>query len=122
MKDTIFLQCSHYLTMISMFLNVTNRTSTAIEDLQVDALNKQAIVTFSDGNTYAYGNVSTRAIINVLFNPDVSLGFWVNNNLLKSDRVSVLNGDEFDYSKYTNVLKYRGTKYNKSEVNLPSFV
>ena len=122
MKDTIFLQCSHYLTMINMFVNVTNRTSTAIEDLQVDALNKQAIVTFSDGNTYAYGNVSTRAIINVLFNPDVSLGFWVNNNLLKSDRVSVLNGDEFDYSKYTNVLKYRGTKYNKSEVNLPSFV
>ena len=122
MKDTIFLQCSHYLTMINMFVNVTNRTSTAIESLQVDALNKQAIVTFSGGDTYAYGNVSTRAIVNVLFNPDVSLGFWVNNNLLKSDRVSVLNGDEFDYSKYTNVLKYRGTKYNKSEVNLPSFV
>ena len=122
MKDTIFLQCSHYLFMINMFVNVTNRTSTAIESLQVDALNKQAIVTFTDGNTYAYGNVSTRAIINVLFNPDVSLGFWVNNNLLKSDRVNILNGDEFDYSKYTNVLKYRGTKYNKSEVNLPSFV
>ena len=122
MKDTIFLQLFTLSIMISMFLNVTNRTSTAIEDLQVDALNKQAIVTFSDGNTYAYGNVSTRAIINVLFNPDVSLGFWVNNNLLKSDRVNILNGDEFDYSKYTNVLKYRGTKYNKSEVNLPSFV
>ena len=122
MKDTISFHCSHYLTMISMFLNVTNRTSTAIEDLQVDALNKQAIVTFSDGNTYAYGNVSTRAIINVLFNPDVSLGFWVNNNLLKSDRTELLNGDQFDYAKYTNVLKYRGAKYNKSEVNLPAFV
>ena len=105
-----------------MFLNVTNRTSSAIDSLQVDALNKQAIVSFKDGNTYAYGNVSTRAIINVLFNPDVSLGFWVNNNLLKSDRVSVLNGDEFDYKKYTDVLRYRGTKYNKSDVNLPSFV
>jgi len=108
--------------MINMFLNVTNRTSSAIESLQVDALNKQAIVSFKDGNTYAYGNVSTRAIVNVLFNPDVSLGFWVNNNLIKSDRVSVLNGDEFDYAKYTDVLRYRGTKYNKSEVNLPSFV
>ena len=108
--------------MINMFLNVTNRTSTAIDSLQVDALNKQAIVTFSDGNTYAYGNVSTRAIINVLFNPDVSLGFWVNNNLVKSERAYVLNGDEFDYKKYTDVLRYRGTKYNKSEVNLPSFV
>ena len=122
MKDTIFLQLFTLFIMISMFVNVTNRTSTAIEDLQVDALNKQAIVTFSGGDTYAYGNVSTRAIINVLFNPDVSLGFWVNNNLLKSERTELLNGDQFDYAKYTNVLKYRGTKYNKSEVNLPSFV
>ena len=86
--------------MISMFLNVTNRTSTAVEDLQVDALNKQAIVTFSDGNTYAYGNVSTRAIINVLFNPDVSLGFWVNKNLVQSERTELLNGDQFDYSLF----------------------
>ena len=108
--------------MFSMLITVPNRTSTAIEDLQVDALSKQAIVTFSGGDTYAYGNVSTRAILNVLFNPDVSLGFWVNNNLVQSDKAYVLNGDEFDYSKYTNVLKYRGTKYNKSEVNLPSFV
>ena len=122
MKDTIFLQLFTLFIMISMFVNVTNRTSTAIEELQVDALSKQAIVTFSGGDTYAYGNVSTRAILNVLFNPDVSLGFWVNNNLLKSERTELLNGDQFDYAKYTNVLKYRGTKYNKSEVNLPSFV
>ena len=122
MKDTISFHCSHYLFMINMFVNVTNRTSTAIVDLQVDALSKQAIVTFSGGDTYAYGNVSTRAILNVLFNPDVSLGFWVNNNLLKSDRTELLNGDQFDYAKYTNVLKYRGAKYNKPEVNLPAFV
>ena len=88
--------------MINMFLNVTNRTSSAIESLQVDALNKQAIVSFKDGNTYAYGNVSTRAIINVLFNPDVSLGFWVNNNLLKSERTELLNGDQFDYSNWAD--------------------
>ena len=122
MKDTIFLQCSHYLFMINMFVNVTNRTSTAIEDLQVDALSKQAIVTFSGGDTYAYGNVSTRAIVNVLFNPDVSLGFWVNNNLIKSERTELLNGDQFDYAKYSDAFRYRGTKYNKSEVNLPAFV
>ena len=122
MKDTISFHCSHYLTMINMFVNVTNRTSTAIESLQVDALSKQAIVTFSGGDTYAYGNVSTRAILNVLFNPDVSLGFWVNNNLLKSERTELLNGDQFDYAKYSDALRYRGTKYNKSEVNLPAFV
>ena len=122
MKELIILQLFTLFIMISMFVNVTNRTSTAIEELQVDALSKQAIVTFSGGDTYAYGNVSTRAILNVLFNPDVSLGFWVNNNLLKSERTELLNGDQFDYAKYTNVLKYRGAKYNKSEVNLPAFV
>ena len=108
--------------MFSMLITVPNRTSTAIESLQVDALSKQAIVTFKGGDTYAYGNVSTRAIVNVLFNPDVSLGFWVNNNLLKSERTELLNGDQFDYAKYSDVLRYRGAKYNKSDVNLPAFV
>ena len=114
--------------MINMFLNVTNRTSSAIESLQVDALNKQAIVSFKEGGFYAYGNVSTRAIINVLFNPDVSLGFWVNNNLVKSDRANVLNGDEFDYAKYTKrqrleeILSNSDYPNNDKKINLPSFV
>ena len=72
--------------MFNMFLTVSDRTSSAVDSLQVDALNKQAIVTFKNGNVYAYENVSTRAIINVLFNPDVSLGFWVNKNLVQSER------------------------------------
>ena len=105
--------------MYSMLITVPNRTSTAIESLQVDALNSQAYVTFKNGNSYAYGNVSKRAIINVLFNQDVSLGFWVNNNLVQSERAEVLNGDEFDYKAITS------TPYLKeleTEVKLPSFV
>ena len=105
--------------MFSMLITVPNRTSTAIESLQVDALNSQAYVTFKNGSSYAYGNVSKRAIINVLFNPDVSLGFWVNNNLVQSERATVLNGDEFDYQSITS------TPYLKeleTEVKLPSFV
>ena len=108
--------------MISMFLNVTNRTSSAIEELQVDALNKQAIVTFTNGNTYVYGNVSTRAIINVMFNADVSLGFWVNNNLVKSERAYVLNGDEFDYSSLTSKRERLNAILDTKEAQLPSFV
>ena len=108
--------------MINMFVNVTNRTSSAIESLQVDALSKQAIVTFSGGDTYAYGNVSTRAIVNLIFNPDVSLGFWVNNNLVKSERAYVLNGDEFNYSKLSEKrARLEAILYNK-EPQLPSFV
>ena len=105
--------------MFSMLITVPNRTSTAIESLQVDGLNSQAYVTFKNGNSYAYGNVSKRAILNVLFNPDVSLGFWVNNNLVQSERATVLNGDEFDYQSITS------TPYLKeleTEVKLPSFV
>ena len=105
--------------MFSMLITVPNRTSTAIESLQVDGLNSQAYVTFKNGNSYAYGNVSKRAIINVLFNPDVSLGFWVNNNLVQSERATVLNGDEFDYQSIT------ATPYLKeleTEVKLPAFV
>ena len=105
--------------MFSMLITVPNRTSTAIESLQVDALNSQAYVTFKNGNSYAYGNVSKRAIINVLFNPDVSLGFWVNNNLVQSERAEVLNSYDFDYKGVTS------TPYLKeleTEVKLPSFV
>jgi len=115
--------------MISMFLTINNRTSSAIEDLQVDALNKQAIVTFTNGNTYVYGNVSTRAIVNLIFNPDVSLGFWVNNNLVKSERAYVLNGDEFNYSKLSTkrarldeILSNPDYPMNDKKINLPSFV
>ena len=105
--------------MFSMFITVPNRTSTAVESLQVDALNSQAYVTFKNGNSYAYGNVSKRAIINVLFNPDVSLGFWVNNNLVQSERAEVLGLNEFDYQNITSTpyLKELETK-----VELPQFV
>ena len=105
--------------MFSMLITVPNRTSTAIESLQVDALNSQAYVTFKNGNSYAYGNVSKRAIINVLFNPDVSLGFWVNNNLVQSERAEVLNSYNFDYKGITSEPYL---KELETEVKLPSFV
>ena len=105
--------------MFSMLITVPNRTSTAIEELQVDALNSQAYVTFKNGNSYAYGNVSKRAIINVLFNPDVSLGFWVNNNLVQSERAEVLNSYDFDYKGITSEPYL---KELETEVKLPAFV
>jgi len=106
--------------MFSMFITVPARTSSAIKELQIDGLKGQAIVTFKNGNTYAYGNVSKRAIVNVLFNPDVSLGFWVNNNLVQSDRAYVLNGDEFDYSLSTKRERLNAI-LNKEEAQLPTF-
>jgi len=112
-----------------MFLTINNRTSSSIEDLQVDALNKQAIVTFKQGNTYLYDNVSTRAIVNLIFNPDVSLGFWVNNNLVKSSRAIVSNS-AVDYAsinttkrtRLEEILSNKDYPNNEKEIKLPSFV
>ncbi len=94
-----------------MLIDVPSRTSTAVRTLKVDALAGQAFVEFHTGYTYAYGNVSKRAILNVLFNPDVSLGFWVNRNLVQSERATQLNGDEFDYKQF-----------DSPNVELPAFV
>ena len=95
--------------MFNMFLEVPTRTSSAVQSLKVDALAGQAYVQFKSGYSYAYGNVSKRAIINVLFNPDISLGFWVNSHLVNNERTYVLDGDMFDYSQF-------------KQVELPSFV
>jgi len=97
--------------MFNMFLEVPTRTSTAVKSLKVDALAGQAYVTFKSGYSYAYGNVSKRAIINVLFNPDISLGFWVNSNLVNAERTYQLNGDEFNYQQF-----------DSPKLELPSFV
>ena len=70
-----------------MFITVPTRTSTAIESLKVDLLARKARVIFQGSYEYEYENVSARAIASVLFNPDTSLGFWVNNNCLKANRV-----------------------------------
>ena len=72
--------------MFNMFINVPTRTSAAIESLSVDLLARKVICTFKNGYTYEYDNVSARSIANVLFNPDISLGFWVNNNCINADR------------------------------------
>jgi|TARA_R100000008_G_scaffold39269_1_gene22474 hypothetical protein len=66
------------------YVPVPFRTSNAIESLDVDMLKQRARVTFKDGGVYEYANVSKRAIANVLFNPNISLGFWVNNNLVNN--------------------------------------
>ena len=81
-----------------MLITVPYRSSSAVKSLQVDGLKQQAYVTFKNGNSYAYGNVSRGAILNVLFNPDVSLGFWVNNKPPISVKLSYANAGSFTSS------------------------
>ena len=56
------------------------RTSTCVTSIDVSPITGTAIVEFHTGTRYEYNNVSRRAIANLLAQPNMSLGFWVNAN------------------------------------------
>ena len=71
-----------------MFTYSATRTSAAVQFVHVDLLRGVAVVSFKQGHMYEYKNVSRRAIANLMANPNISLGFWVNRNLLDVTRTS----------------------------------
>jgi hypothetical protein len=83
-----------------MFNFTIIRSSSAIAAIHCDVLNGLALVTYKNGNVYAYSNVSRRAMLNLKFNPNLSLGFWVNSNLL-------------DYRAFTNVANLSDLSFNQ---------
>ena len=67
-----------------MFIIPNPRTSEAIEAIKVDPVNGTVITRFRvNGYEYKYSIGSRLAIINLLMQPNMSLGFWVYNNLSK---------------------------------------
>ena len=104
-----------------MFIDVPQRQSSAVKSLSVDAIAGEAIVTFSNGLSYLYENVSKRSIINVLFNPDVSLGFWVNNNCVQSERTRTLSYDGNYEQKDTQTKREKLQDLYNKEAQLPTF-
>lgn len=86
-KDVAFFTL--YIHNMPTF-NIAPRTSDAVSYLQVDPFNGVAYVTFENGYEYEYTNVSRRAIMNLLLNPNMSLGFWVNKNCVNTKRTSYL--------------------------------
>ena len=71
-----------------MFTYSVTRTCAAAQFVHVDLLRGVAIVSFKNGNMYEYKNVSRRAIASLMANPNMSLGFWINHNLLDTKRTS----------------------------------
>lgn len=59
----------------------------------VDPLRAVVQVAYRKGNIYEYTCVSRRAILNLLLNPNMSLGFWVNDNLLPFNSKTRTIGD-----------------------------
>jgi len=74
-----------------MFFSVTRRTSDAIDSLMVSPILGVVLVEFANGYSYEYTNVSRRAIANLMLNPNMSLGFWVNQNCVAPKRTACLN-------------------------------
>ena len=65
------------------------RSSDAVYFMTANPFTGVVNVTFKGGRSYKYTGVSRRAIINLLANPNMSLGFWVNANCVNSNRASV---------------------------------
>ena len=71
-----------------MFFSVASRTSDAIDNLMVSPVLGVVLVEFANGYAYEYTNVSRRAICNLMLNPNMSLGFWVNQNCVAPKRTA----------------------------------
>ena len=64
------------------------RNSTCSDGIAVDIIAGTASVLFANGAVYRYTNVSRRAIANLLLNRNISLGFWINENLVGTRRTA----------------------------------
>ena len=78
--------------MFNEFSSIICRQSDCIQYIKVNALTGCVDVMFNNGTRYSYVNVSRRAIVNLMINPNMSLGFWFNANIAKNmDRVECIN-------------------------------
>lgn len=75
----------HSYNLFIMFNFTIFRSSSAIKSITCNVLSGTCYVNYKNGTIYAYSNVSKRAMLNLKFNRTISLGFWVNNNLLGYD-------------------------------------
>ena len=61
-----------------MFTSIpTARTSEAIEAINVNPFTKVVNVRFTNGLEYKYSNVSRAKIVNLMINPNMSFGLWI---------------------------------------------
>jgi hypothetical protein len=65
----------------SHMISIPTRTSDAVDAMSVSLRRGVVRATFSSG-TYEYHGISRRAILNLILNPNMSLGFWINENVL----------------------------------------
>ena len=73
-----------------MFTSIPNpRTSEAVEAINVNPFTRVVNVRFTNGYEYKYSNVSRAKIVNLMLNPNMSFGFWIQS--LSRDAVRALS-------------------------------
>ena len=79
-------------------MTVTTQTSSFIKNICSDVLRGCVTVHLKDGSRYDYTNVSRRAILNLQLNPNMSLGFWFNHNIVDDLRVNTSRSFLLNYA------------------------
>ena len=78
-----------------MFTSIPNpRTSDAVEAINVNPFTRVVNVRFTNGYEYKYSNVSRAKIVNLMLNPNMSFGFWIQDLVkLATRELSYLRGN-----------------------------
>ena len=78
-----------------MFTSIpADRTSTAVEAINVNPFTKVVNLRFTNGFEYKYSNVSRAKIVNLMINPNMSFGLWVQSLVKDAVReLSYLRGN-----------------------------
>ena len=85
---------STLVNAITKGAKLVQRSSSCARWILADVIGGTCIVQYTNGSTYEYTNVSRRALFNLINNKDVSLGFFINQNLLFCDSKSAKYGTQ----------------------------
>lgn len=66
----------------------TYQSSSFISYIFTDVLRGTCNVMMKNGSYYRYTNVSRRALLNLDYNPSISLGLWFNRNCVNATRTN----------------------------------
>ena len=72
--------------MFNDFFSIKARASDAVDYIAANPFTGVVRVMFNSGHSYQYDNVSRRAIVNLLSQHNMSLGFWINDNCVNGKR------------------------------------
>ena len=93
--------------MFNKFFNnqvIRHGHSDCAEYIVANVKDGTATVSYTDGGTYKYTNVSRTALIKLIMQPNISLGRWINEHLLYCESKTQQRGNEYKYTFTASAL------------------